>query len=555
MRTCARCGHLNPASASTCESCHGLLTLQLHSGAAVQEAPEASPEPKRAPPANDDQQVGPAKGAGGGMLSRPLGSISLKTAEYSPEELSFAESLSARDLFAEDEESISTIDVKPNEAEGLVLDEDDEEESEEASEGDDAPAEPLGPAASDASGLGFSLAGKSIRDDQAIDLAAQIKAHSIADPLLGQQVGNFRFIEKIGRGGFGAVYRAEQVYLGEPAAIKVLHLHQVDNPETVRRFQREARALAQLKHDNIVKMIDFGMLPQYGFYLVMELLSGDNVYNRLRAREPFSLRRLKNVFRQLCDVLDFVDFGIAAISDDIDPITKTGAYIGTATYASPEQIQGTKELDGRSDLYSLGVLLFRMLVGKPPFEGRNAMDITHKKLAVSAPSLAERAPERTWAPALEALMHSVLSREPAFRPPHARAFWDECGPALDAQASLWRQHTQIDEVAIGHDFPGPEQAGAEDASGSIALLTELGILALTLNDSELAESAFRDAVSIAPDRAQLWVNLGNAFRDEHNFEAAANAFRKAEAIHPRNGLAAANRARLARPRSDAGGAA
>jgi serine/threonine protein kinase len=313
-----------------------------------------------------------------------------------------------------------------------------------------------------------------------------------------------------------------------PVAIKVLHLHQVDNAEVVRRFQREARALSQLRHPQIVKMIDFGMLPQFGFYLVMEFLRGATLYERLRAREVFPIRRLIPLFRGLCDVLRFVhekgivhrdlklsniylteehgiekvtllDFGIAAVADDIDMITKTGAYIGTATYASPEQAMGMKELDGRSDLYALAILLYRLLVGRPPFEGLNSMEITHRKLSEAPPTLASMVPHRMWTPQLEAFFQTALSREPEGRPHDASVFWEHCHKALVAQMELDRQgdstlkdapKTEVSQRVpieqLSGEKPGSVAAGARESVGasiSIQQSDKLHTLDFTEGDS------------------------------------------------------------------------
>lgn len=402
MRTCVNCDHRNPDSVSVCERCGQIITLQ------------------------------PAQGRGPGAGTIPDIQVPSEMALGLLAGSEVQESLSVGDmLFEEPAAPINPI-IPPKKRENL----------------------------------GFSLADQSFHGADPVQLAQRWEAENLKDPLLHQEVGNFRFVEKIGKGGFGAVYKAEQIFVGEPVAIKVLHLHQVDNPEVVRRFQREARALAQLRHPGIVRMIDFGMLPQYGFYLVMEFLKGHNVFDCLRVGELFPVERLSPIFGQLCEVLAFVhrkgivhrdlklsniyltprpdgsekvtllDFGIAAIADDIDSITKTGAYIGTATYASPEQAQGVRELDGRSDLYSLAVLLFRLLAGVPPFQGNNSMDITHQKLARPAPMLRDIAPHRIWAESLEELMRVTLSLEPEQRPGDAHAFWALCEEAFAEQAEL-----------------------------------------------------------------------------------------------------------------------
>jgi serine/threonine protein kinase len=322
--------------------------------------------------------------------------------------------------------------------------------------------------------MGISLASGDEQTRHALLFSEQWDAQ--IDPMLGQQLGAYHIIEKIGKGGFAAVYRAQHVRTYDVVAIKILHLHQIDQPDVVRRFQREARALAQLEHPSIVRMLDFGMLPQIGFYMVMELLEGENILERMRNSEQFGLLRLKNIFAQLCDVLNFVhergivhrdlkpnniflskyqerekltliDFGIAAIEHDADPITRTGAFLGTVKYTSPEQDQGLRQLDGRSDLYSMGVLLYHLITGRVPFRGDSAIIIIQNKLRYVPPLLSEQIPNRPWALELENFMQQALAADPEQRPQDARAFWQQCAQALDAQYTLIQEYVHADKLA------------------------------------------------------------------------------------------------------------
>lgn len=431
MRICAQCGHSNSEHAPMCAHCDKRLTLPLKSVS------------------NDLSLTLPHKPPSQGASRIAVRELSqtLKTKDFEPKDMQSSASSMTHSYTsthtASDDSKASATSFEQGQT-----------------------------------NQGFSLLSASLLDADSHLITQQIEQHAMRDPLLGQEFGNVRLLEKIGKGGFGAVYRAEQIYVGEPLAVKMLHLHQVDNPEVVRRFQREARALSQLRHPNIVQMRDFGLLPPYGFYLIMDFLEGKTLYERLHAAETFPIHRLLPLFRQLCDVLSFVhqkgiihrdlklsnihvgpnvdghehvsllDFGIAAITDDVDSITKTGSYIGTATYASPEQVQGFKDLDGRSDLYALAVLLYRLLVGRPPFMGATSIEINHAKILHPAPALEHWRPKRRWALELETFLASCLQRDRTERPENADVFWEHCAYALEQQMALDEDDTPSERIVL-----------------------------------------------------------------------------------------------------------
>tara|TARA_B100000609_G_scaffold164336_2_gene136739 strand:+ start:26876 stop:29041 length:2166 start_codon:yes stop_codon:yes gene_type:complete len=322
---------------------------------------------------------------------------------------------------------------------------------------------------SNSESMAISLASDDLANQSGVDISAQIEENTPPDPLIGQLVGNFMIEERIGRGGFGAVYRARQIYLEEFFAIKVLHLNQGTQPEIVKRFQREARALAQLRHEGIVQLADFGMLPEHGFYLVMEYLDGKNLQKRLKAKEVFTMPRIMSFMEQICDILGYVhrkgvihrdlkpgniflledefgtekvkliDFGIAALSHDMESITRDGTYLGTAKFASPEQAQGMHELDGRSDLYSLTIILYRMLTGRVPFGGKNAMNIIYHQIHTMPRRPSEVVPHKRWSPLLDNFLRHAFAKNPAARPPDAKSYWELLKKALQHQDQLDRE--------------------------------------------------------------------------------------------------------------------
>jgi len=223
-----------------------------------------------------------------------------------------------------------------------------------------------------------------------------------SDPLIGKVIHDrFRIIAPIARGGMGAVYRAEQAPLGRLVAIKVLspkHDEEKD-PEFRKRFFLEAATVAKLSHPNTVTVFDYGQSEGL-FFIVMELLEGVTLKKELKRAGPLPAARAVHITKQICrslreahrlgvihrdmkpgnvmlleqgdekDYVKVLDFGLVKDidkEDDDEDLTQAGVFMGSPKYMSPEQIQGD-DVDGRSDIYSLGVLLYEMLMGKPPFK-------------------------------------------------------------------------------------------------------------------------------------------------------------------------------------------
>ncbi len=253
--------------------------------------------------------------------------------------------------------------------------------------------------------------------------------------------GRYRIDGLVGIGGMGSVYRCEHVGIGRPVAIKVLHADFIGNREASVRFQREAIASGRLEHPNIVGVSDFGILDDGGCYLVMELLEGESLGDRLeRERIPWReaidilrgvLRGLRhahdrgvvhrdikpdNVFLAMKDgdpITKILDFGIAKLfaGDADDPgATRAGITVGTPAYLSPEQAVGG-EITPASDLYSTTVLLFEMLTGRPPFEDKDPLAMLGAHVGRPPPTLAEAAPELTFPAELEQIIQRGLAKQ------------------------------------------------------------------------------------------------------------------------------------------------
>ncbi|MCY0992104.1 serine/threonine-protein kinase [Nannocystis sp. ILAH1] len=265
------------------------------------------------------------------------------------------------------------------------------------------------------------------------------------DSLLGTVLeGRYQLLSVLGRGGMGSVYVAEDVHLRRRCALKVLHPHFAEERANVERFLREAQMMARLEHVNIVDIYSFGEDPSGLVYFAMELLQGEDLYTRLKAsgERPYLVheaclwalqlaravgcvheaglihRDLKtpNIFlarkRDGEEVVKLLDFGIARPEEGSE-LTKTGMLLGTPTYMSPEQIQNAA-IDRRSDIYSFGVLLFRLITGRFPFHGEIVqLAMAHCQAAPPRPS--EVAPDVGISPALEAIVLRALEKQPADR--------------------------------------------------------------------------------------------------------------------------------------------
>jgi serine/threonine protein kinase len=270
----------------------------------------------------------------------------------------------------------------------------------------------------------------------------------------------YRLDRLLGRGGMGAVYEGTHVDLERPVAIKLLLPDFTADVEALERFRREARAAARLNHPNVADTYDYGSLPEGGAYIVMELIAGETLRERLDAAGQLPFGEAIQIARQVTSGVEaahrsgithrdlkpsniiltrdhdgrmlakVVDFSVAKLKEGTTSgaaLTATGSLIGTPRYMAPEQCADNKT-DARSDIYSLGVILYEMLAGRAPFEGPTTTAIAIKHIQEPPPPVEKFRPDTPEA--LRSLIEQSLAKSPSGRPQTAQEF----AAKLDAAA-------------------------------------------------------------------------------------------------------------------------
>jgi len=307
-----------------------------------------------------------------------------------------------------------------------------------------------------------------------------------SDPLLKQVVGNYQIEERLGRGGMATVYRARQLNMHRDVAIKVMSAELAEDPQFIARFEREARVIASLEHPRILPVHDYGHEGAL-FYLVMRLVEGETLYDRMLAG-PVSPADAARLVTQIAEALDYahgrgvihrdlkpnnilldaldnvymMDFGLAKLLAATSNLTETGMVLGTPAYMAPEQWRG-EPVDARTDVYALGVMLYEMVCGQPPFESADTPFTLMYKHLNELPQ-APRTILPSLPPGVDAVILRALAKDPADRPPSAGALADAFAAALDpAPASLLEPVPPPDSIAPpGSPVPdAPQPAPAE----------------------------------------------------------------------------------------------
>ncbi|MGH7575311.1 MAG: serine/threonine-protein kinase [Longimicrobiales bacterium] len=289
--------------------------------------------------------------------------------------------------------------------------------------------------------------------------------------------GRYRIVELLGAGAMGAVYVGEHLRIGRRDAIKVLRTSMARDPEAMARFTRGARNLSAIRHPNVCTIYDFGDTPDGLQFLAMELVDGETLKDVLDREGRLELNRAAGIALQIADALGaahgagivhrdlkpgnvmlarnadgsdavkVVDFDIAKgpAEAEGEEVTRLGFVVGTPEYMSPEQLTG-EVIDGRSDIYSLGILLFRMVAGASPFHASSTQELMVQRLTTLPKRLDEVPPGATFPPALQRVLDRALARDVHDRQASAAELASELSAVTGATAALGPGVDSIDHA-------------------------------------------------------------------------------------------------------------
>ena len=390
------------------------------------------------------------------------------------------------------------------------------------------------------------------------------------DPLEGRVLGGrYRLTSRLGQGGMGTVYRGVHTLMDKPVAVKILRGELATDAEAVSRFHREARSASRLDHEHCIRVSDFGQSDDGLLYLAMELLEGRSLGQRLReervpygeaARIAYDIalalehaheagvihRDLKpdNVFlarrsrgREIVKVLDFGLAKLASDSGKSHSITRDGTVFGTPEYMAPEQAQGDP-LDVRTDLYSLGVLLYRMTTGVLPFRGETFVQTLTKHVREQPKPPHELAPDIP--PALEAIILRCMQKRPADRFASAAAVAEALLPLAQRGDSTGPTPAPVPELlprgtdnapatafdpgsTSGEPVVAPSLFDEEPARGKAGRVVAIGLAVLALCAAALGATRSHGPVVVeaeAPPRKGPLADV-EALVDDGKLDAAA----------------------------------
>jgi len=255
--------------------------------------------------------------------------------------------------------------------------------------------------------------------DGTISRPPNLPTEDLDEKFIGEEVGGCKILSKIARGGMGTVYLGEQIHLGRRVAVKILAPELARDESFVKRFIQEARAVAELSHPSIIHIIDAGAANGC-FYFTMEYIEGENLSKILKQRGPIPLGETLNLMEQVADALchahsrgivhrdikpdnilvtqagqvKLADLGLAkrTFDENASAITQAGSILGTPYYMAPEQARDFRLADERSDLYSLGVTIYKVLSGSVPYDGHSPIEVMMKALQGDKIPLDQRDP-------------------------------------------------------------------------------------------------------------------------------------------------------------------
>ena len=378
--------------------------------------------------------------------------------------------------------------------------------------------------------------------------ALPTRVESQHDPLIGQVVGSrYRITGVIGEGGMGVVYVGEQ-QMGSTirkVAVKTLHAHLSKDTSVLKRFHRECGTVAQLEHPNTIKVYDFGSTPDGTLYIAMEFVAGRALSDVLLNEGKLSSARVIQILRQICGALDeahelgivhrdlkpdniiltprageqdfvkILDFGIAARTESADAaheqkLTQQGTVLGTPPYMSPEQFTG-KPLDRRSDVYSLGVMVYEMLTGKLPFDAETPWQWATQHMTGQPKPFEMVAPEIRIADGMSQAILRALSKETGQRQASAGQFFAELSAGLKPSSEATPM------IAASPAIPYQATAAMPEMSsfgGSPQMSPALSPAVATPISSTVANAAVSPAATvpaIAAPRPRRGVKMGLVF--------------------------------------------
>ncbi|HEY5960297.1 MAG TPA: serine/threonine-protein kinase [Polyangiaceae bacterium] len=408
--------------------------------------------------------------------------------------------------------------------------------------------------------------------------------------LVGQVVAErYAVKELLGVGGMGCVYRAEHIHIRKEVALKTLHASMLRSPEIIARFEREAIAAARIAHPNVVVATDFGRFENGQYYLILELVRGRTVREELDAHSQFDVQRICSIARQVAsalfaahevgvvhrdlkpenimlvrsatavDLVKVLDFGIAkmTLEGKNQTLTQLGAVFGTPQYMSPEQAGG-KAIDARSDIYSLGIIIYEMLTGKLPFDAADALGFLIQHLNHPPLPLPDSVPQP-----LRELVHAMLAKSPDQRPASARVVVAELerisrlvgmdgvlGRALAGQAQRLNRPLRIGRLelrvslwlgllvvllggmlGIGRWSSNTASSVVDTARSAPAEEASTQLPTLAATDAK-AEVERIEAIKAYQRTEQDWMLLARASVKTSHFEQAALAYQAVLSLRP-----------------------
>ena len=370
----------------------------------------------------------------------------------------------------------------------------------------------------------MSVSGKVPRQDQAIGAAGSGKVIA----------GRYRIQRMIAHGGMGVVYLAEHIELGRLVALKILkHQHDPDNAGAFQeRFTLEARTLGNLDHPNIVTLYDYGRTEDGRYFLALEFIEGPRFTDLIR-EGPLAPDRAVRLLLQVCRALRYshrrgvihrdlkpsnlltqtddedrenvkvVDFGLVKVLEDDQSLTQAGLILGSPHCMSPEQVKGLA-VDERTDIYAIGVLLFRAVTGTWPFHGESSTATMIAHINEPIPSFASVAPDTMVPPGLEEIVYRCLAKEPEERYPDVGALMQDLQVCLGISPDEYHSTTQLSAASLHsqHALPTLNQPPRESNNSRALLLLAILVLVMLVGSGSwvlsraLVESP--EAATVAP---------------------------------------------------------